>query len=1219
MADNKKDTVALQLLFTLGEKPELWKIVSTVLDDEFCLTRKANKADMNGFDWGPGTQGFVLALLNYKLSGWKISGCYDYYGSKKASPAASACSVIDKQQWLQGAFSFDDKTNLDIAKQVFKVHKSKDRPADIAFRIDSDRLPPENIKVLSGDSERTKELTAKEIRKLLQEIKWKPHRATKQTVMEEHPSQPIRVEPRAAKPPSLRTHPNQALRQLIRGAKWIVGAVNLDEDIHFSSFYLRQSSRRNLRNKLKDFGYSRIIAIYHDFNERYYLPENECTEVAERLVKVMLEEPDWFQHDILDEIQKRVNELDRVFKRHNILESLGHIDERRLLEMYRAHNKAHMELYEVARVPETLDRGVGYFTNYLRNYLRGRLPGDSAPRQISELFDTLTYPEVQSKKVEEIEELFNLAREIKERYGDNVLKGSSKRILLEIEPLLMQKVEGHRDKWSFWGYHGYGARATYDINHYISQMSDAATKGTVSGINPIKYHSALEHFEERRRQCFKDLGVDSAHQMLFRFYSRIGNAKIARRFVQLRNFYMLDLLLREIARKRSLSEAVVRSLLPEEIETLLKRKEERPTEVQRKRAAYGVFVLTESEEIILSGNEFSWVELELEKSIRPESRSGQSLSGLPLCPGIAKGQAKVVNHREDAEKVGFRKGDILVSHSADPELAELIEDAAGVLVQSGGVTCHAAIICRELAKPAISNIPNLLEEIHNNDNVILDAFTGTIEICRPDLLSYVKYASDIQNQNVAQFGAKAVTLAHLRHEGMNVPNFFAVPLAEVEFFGKPQDAVGVEKDIFIQEVKRAVDSLQGSMFIIRSSMLDEDSGNFTNAGKYFSEHNIDKEDVIETMLRVLQRYKREQSELQGSIIVQEMVLADYSGVCFTKNPVNLLKAQMLIEIVPGGNESLTSGEVSPKGYFFDRDTRILEEADSNSRWCNLIENEQLRHIAETCERVEKIFGRPQDIEWTLKGNELWIVQSRAIQEQGGAVKHARTRRMVTDSRSGLRDILTICRAYRVPPALKRHLLRVAAVGSVISDNWSGPELDKEKLVKALLLHDIGNIVKADYRKNIELYPDEMRDFKYWLTVQEMIRDRFGDTDREATLNIARDIGVDKSVLELIEQKQFILNEETTESQNWERKIGAYADQRVAPQGVMTLQARLDEARHRYAGIEKASVNSPRFEALRDAAFRIERQIAKFTTIQLSSIDDQRISAVIECLKTKKLF
>ncbi|MDZ4861421.1 MAG: DUF4062 domain-containing protein [Candidatus Hydrogenedentes bacterium] len=1043
-------------------------------------------------------------------------------------------------------------------------------------------------------------------------------------LISDYPSQGwLRANPKPISTPetTLESSETQAvsLRALIASTSWIVGAVNFDEDLHFSSFYLRASAKKNLTKEIKELGYSAIIAIYEDFNERYYLPESECGDVAKALVEKMLMEPDWFQKAILDQISLRLQALTTVFKDTAQARPFENLTDKQILALYKKHNDVHSSLYEVARIPETLDRGVGYFTKYLNDYPRARLGPSASPSAVGEVFSALTQPEEKSKKLEELEELLSLSVQIRHAAKDGIFQGSSKRMLLELDPEMLGKIMRHRDRWSFWGYHGYGTRATFDINHYLKQIGEALTKGAISGIDPVRYSDMLKKHELRRIELFGKLDIDSRHQMLFRFYSRIGNAKLSRRFVQLRNFYYLDLLMIEISRRLHLREGQVRSLLPEEVENLLRSKK-RPaflTASQRARTEKAVFIISSKQEAVLSGKDLSWVKIEIKKYSRPESSRGRQLTGNVLCQGIAQGRAVVINRREDAIASGFKKGDILVSQAADPELAEVMAMASAVLVETGGVTCHAAIICRELGKPALSNIHSLLEEINTDDYVVVDAYNATVEIRRPEALKYCKWPKDLSDSDSAEFGKKATTLAQLSRSGMNVPRFFAISLNRIEFTKDPQDAIGPEKNDLIEELKIMAESLDGPMFIIRSSFADEDADSLIAAGQYPSISNIDKEDFASTILGMVERASGLPKERLGSLIVQDMVLADYSGVCITEDAVTAFADKITIEIVPGSNEILTNGNVVPKTYSYNKNMHVVDEVNSASSWGRLVEGEKLREIAEACIKIETICGQPQDIEWTLKEDTLWILQSRSIR---------RDRRRVlarADSLShiehGLRDISIICRAYYVPPNVKLHLLRVAAIGDFICAKWNGPRINRAVIIKALLLHDIGNIVKADYRRYPDLFPEETRNLKYWIAVQQRIRDRFGETDLKATLNIARDIGVDNEVLELIQNKQFLLNQDTLTSDSWERKIAAYADQRVGPHGVLGLNARLAEARRRYHGVDNASVNSSSFDQLASCAIEIENKLQKNMAVLLRTIDDACIAIIMNEIRREPLF
>lgn len=64
-----------------------------------------------------------------------------------------------------------------------------------------------------------------------------------------------------------------------------------------------------------------------------------------------------------------------------------------------------------------------------------------------------------------------------------------------------------------------------------------------------------------------------------------------------------------------------------------------------------------------------------------------------------------------------------------------------------------------------------------------------------------------------------------------------------------------------------------------------------------------------------------------------------------------------------------------------------------------------------------------------------------------------------DSEGVIGSIHGIYERFRIPGNLQMHMFRVAGVGELISNNWKGLDISKEDIVAALLIHDIGNIVK----------------------------------------------------------------------------------------------------------------------------------------------------------------
>src|SRR6516162_9617869 len=96
--------------------------------------------------------------------------------------------------------------------------------------------------------------------------------------------------------------PMNRLKELLQGPEWIKGAVNYDEDLHFSTFYLRASCAGCTARLYP--GYSTVVAFFVGCNETYYLLKNECLTTATAIVRKALRRPDWLPR-ILAEIYRR--------------------------------------------------------------------------------------------------------------------------------------------------------------------------------------------------------------------------------------------------------------------------------------------------------------------------------------------------------------------------------------------------------------------------------------------------------------------------------------------------------------------------------------------------------------------------------------------------------------------------------------------------------------------------------------------------------------------------------------------------------------------------------------------------------------------------------------------------------------------------------------------------------------------------------------------------
>jgi phosphohistidine swiveling domain-containing protein/uncharacterized protein (UPF0216 family) len=118
------------------------------------------------------------------------------------------------------------------------------------------------------------------------------------------------------------------------------------------------------------------------------------------------------------------------------------------------------------------------------------------------------------------------------------------------------------------------------------------------------------------------------------------------------------------------------------------------------------------------------------KPLIPEYKNsvGDEVKGNVAYKGLVRGIAKIVTHQNDAEKV--KKGDILVAQMTFPSFIAIMQKAAAFVTDEGSITCHAAIIAREMRKPCIVGTKNGTQILKDGDLVEVDANNGIVKIIK---------------------------------------------------------------------------------------------------------------------------------------------------------------------------------------------------------------------------------------------------------------------------------------------------------------------------------------------------------------------------------------------------------------------------------------------------------------------------------------------------------
>ena len=93
-----------------------------------------------------------------------------------------------------------------------------------------------------------------------------------------------------------------------------------------------------------------------------------------------------------------------------------------------------------------------------------------------------------------------------------------------------------------------------------------------------------------------------------------------------------------------------------------------------------------------------------------------------------RGNAKIVLSNKELEKV--KEGDILIATMTKPDFLTAMKKAAAFITDEGGVTCHAAIVSREMSKPCIVGTKIATKVLKDGDLVEVDAERGVVKVIK---------------------------------------------------------------------------------------------------------------------------------------------------------------------------------------------------------------------------------------------------------------------------------------------------------------------------------------------------------------------------------------------------------------------------------------------------------------------------------------------------------
>ena len=233
----------------------------------------------------------------------------------------------------------------------------------------------------------------------------------------------------------------------------------------------------------------------------------------------------------------------------------------------------------------------------------------------------------------------------------------------------------------------------------------------------------------------------------------------------------------------------------------------------------------------------------------------------------------------------------------------------------------------------------------------------------------------------------------------------------------------VPKFILVSENEEVTLSFsEKEYFAVRSNFSTEDGGEHSFAGQFLTRLNVKREKVKEAVQEVFASYagsleykekanrgkeeycptkrekgeqekeeqqeKAEQKKLESSIetvLIQEMLFPEKSGVLFTKNPKGIL-SEMVVVLGQGLGDKVVEDQENVLTYHYFPGECLYQEGHGHSCLSEQaqespglgLDEEELKTLFTLGERIERLFQKPMDIEFAIEKGKVYILQAREI-------------------------------------------------------------------------------------------------------------------------------------------------------------------------------------------------------------------------------------------------
>lgn len=443
------------------------------------------------------------------------------------------------------------------------------------------------------------------------------------------------------------------------------------------------------------------FAVYWENGiQRQYAYGDEWSKAGQKYLDIILENPQKLKKDV-ENITKSSDDLFAFSKKltDNQFKNLSPE------EIFDRFHTFHHEIWCTGMVTNLLELNQSYLSDYLHKYITQNRSIDP-----DEWICLITPTELSYAQKEDIA-LHHIALEIKKKSSGNLANA------IQSNPKLIEEFGNLYSLYKCVRY-GWTGPATTEEYYY-----DTLEKLIHLDNLDEKYQSLLSHpqnLEDQQQRILDQFKVDSYHRELFTLLRGILFTKTYRMDALFQGYCALESTLNQLSQKYSLTMQEIYMINDPQFYFQLK-KNEFDKSILSQATKYSAYLYENGKLNFYVGHTARDKMAPILADVNT-TKHEETLKGQIAFPGIVKGPVKIILSSQDNAKI--EPGDILVSYATDPSLLPAMEKAAAYLTDMGGLTCHAAIVARELKKPCIVGTKTATKILKDGDIIEIDANQG---------------------------------------------------------------------------------------------------------------------------------------------------------------------------------------------------------------------------------------------------------------------------------------------------------------------------------------------------------------------------------------------------------------------------------------------------------------------------------------------------------------